>query len=115
MKRPPPGARVSREEITSWIRCYRGSSLGLRPFAEKNKLSINRLRYWVYGKRNSKSVKPSAAAPVFQEMKLTGGLPLQSWAAEVSLPNGLAVRFSAESIQSSPEFIVQVIHQLSRP
>jgi hypothetical protein len=115
MKRPPYGARVSREEITSWIRRYRASSMGLRPFAEENELSINRLRYWVYGKRNSKSVRPAAAVPVFQEMKLTAGLPLQSWGAEVSLPNGLAVRFSAESIQSSPDFIVQVIHQLRRP
>src|SRR6266581_6136687 len=103
MKRPPPGARVSREEITSWIRRYRASSLGLRPFAEKNKLSINRLRYWVYGKSNSKSVKPSAAAPVFEEMKLTAGLPLQTWAAEVSLPNGLAVRFSADQDPEGPD------------
>jgi hypothetical protein len=75
MKRPPYGARVSREEITSWIRRYRANSLGLRPFAEKNELCINRLRYRVYGKRNSKSVKPAAAAPVFQEIKLTAGLP----------------------------------------
>jgi len=115
MKRPPYGARVSHEEISSWIRRYRASSLGLRPFAEKNEISINRLRYWVYGKRNRKSVKPAAPAPVFQEMKLTAGLPLQSWAAEVSLANGLAVRFSAESIQSSPEFVAQVIGQLRRP
>src|SRR5260370_35695113 len=113
MKRPPYGARVSREEITSWVRRYRASSLGLRPFAEKNELSINRLRYWVYGKRNSKSVRPAAAVPVFQEMKLTAGLPLPSLAGEVSLPNGLAVRFMPASLQSNPECIFQVLHQMS--
>jgi hypothetical protein len=63
--------------------------LGLRRFAEKNGISIKRLRHWVYGKRKSKSVKPDEAAPVFEEIKLTGGLPLQSWVAEVSLPSGL--------------------------
>src|SRR5258708_39668428 len=102
MKRPPYGARVSREEITSWVRRYRASSLGLRPFAEKNELSINRLRYWVYGKRNSESVRPAAAVPVFQEMKLTSGLTLQRCAEGVSLPNGLAGRCSAVALPSRP-------------
>ncbi len=110
MKRPPNDARVSREEIASWVRRYRASSLGLHRFAEKNELSLNRLRYWVYGKRNSRSVKLAAAAPVFQEIKLPGGLP-QSWAAEVSLPNGLAVRFSATA---TPAWIGSVVKGLQR-
>ena len=109
MKRPPNGARVSREELSSWIRRYRASSLGLRPFAEKNEISVNRLRYWVYGKRNVKSVQRAAAAPVFQEIQLSAGLPLQSWAAGVSLPNGLAVRFSAAAM---PAWIGSVVKGL---
>jgi len=84
--------------------------LGLRRFAEKNGISINRLRHWVYGKRKSKSVKLDAA-PVFEEIKLTGGLPLESWAAEVSLPSGLAVRFSAAA---TPAWIGSVVKGLPR-
>src|ERR1700690_3943345 len=111
MKRPPSGARVSREEIASWVSRYRASPLGLRRFAEKNGISINRLRHWAYGKRKSKSVKPDVAAAVFQEIKLTGGLPLQNWAAEVSLPSGLAVRFSAAA---TPAWIGSVVKGLPR-
>ena len=51
------------------------------------------------------------AAPVFEEIKLTGGLPLESWAAEVSLPSGLAVRFSAAA---TPAWIGSVVKGLPR-
>jgi len=96
--------------MASWVNRYRASPLGLRRFAEKNGISINRLRHWVYGKGKSKSVKLDAAAPVFEEIKLTG-LPLQSWAAEVSLPSGLAVRFSAAA---TPAWIGSVVKGLPR-
>ncbi len=69
------------------------------------------LKDWVYGKRKSKSVKLDAAAPVFEEIKLTGDLALQSWAAEVSLPSGLAVRFSAAA---TPAWIGSVVKGLPR-
>ena len=96
--------------MASWVNRYRASPLGLRRFAEKNGILINRLRHWVYGKRKFKSVKLDAAAPVFEEIKLTG-LPLQSWAAEVSLPSGLAVRFSAAA---TPAWIGSVVKGLPR-
>jgi hypothetical protein len=51
--------------------------------------------------------------PVFQEVKVATMLPgVVNWAAEVSLPRGLAVRFS----QTAPvEWIGSVVQALQRP
>lgn len=104
-RRPNGWKEVSKEESTTWVERYRASSLGLRRFAEENGLSVQRLRYWVYDKRNAKGPEPQAetelqteatpveAAPVFQEIKLPASLTQQSWALEVSLPTGVAIRF----------------------
>jgi hypothetical protein len=60
-------------------------------------------------------VKPTQAfvAPVFQEVKLPSRPEWGcSWAAEVSLPKGLAVRFNANA---SAEWIGSVVQALQRP
>jgi len=104
-RRPDGWKEVSQEEIAAWVERYRASSLGLRRFAEQNSLSVQRLRYWVYCKGDPKGAEPEVkvtpvemaaveVAPVFQEIKLPVSLPQQSWALEVSLPNGVAIRFS---------------------
>lgn len=108
--RPP---QPSKEERTSWVDRYRASSLGLRQFAQENALSIHSLRYWVYGQGHRKSHKLDPnAPPVFQEIQLTGGLALESWAVEVSLPSGLAVRFQAAA---NPAWIGSVVQALQSP
>jgi hypothetical protein len=113
MYRRPNWKPVSQAESTSWVRRYRASRLGLRQFAERNGISINRLRYWVYGNGERKASKPvTREAPVFQEIKLTGGLPLESWAVEASLPSGLVVRFNATA---KPVWIGSVIQALQEP
>lgn len=102
----------SPEEIGDWISRYRASGLGLGAFAAQHDLSKNRLHYWVYDKRYSKLAKPPAAVPLFQEVKLAGGLARSNWAAEVSLSSGVAVRFSAAA---TPEWIGSVVEALQRP
>jgi len=99
------------EEIGGWISRYRASGMGLKAFAVQQGLSRSRLHYWVYGKRHCKFAKPVVPAPLFQEVKLAG-LPFANWAAEVSLPSGLAVRFSAAA---APAWIGAVVQQLQRP
>jgi len=98
---------------------YRSSGLGLERFARKQGIPVGRLHYWVYQKApevskqpRTKSVKP-AVAPMFQEVKLTSGTPvIESWAAEVRLPRGIAVRFSPAA---TAEWIGSVVQALQRP
>lgn len=102
------------EEIAQWIARYRASGLGLQRFAKEHGLASTRLHYWVYQKsRRTHSARPDSVPTVFQELKLTKGLSaLQSWAAEISLPEGMAVRFSAAA---SPVWIGSVVQALHRP
>lgn len=113
MKHNANGQRVfTPEEIGDWISRYRAGGLGLGAFAAQHGLAKSRLHYWVYDKRYAKLAKPSLPAPLFQEVKLAGGLALSSWAAEVSLSSGVAVRFSAAA---TPEWIGSVVQALQRP
>ena len=110
---------ASSNEVAHVLARYRGSGLGLKAFALKEGLPPGRLHYGVYQKsvggtgRGPTAPTPAAAAPVFQEIQLPcrpewGGL----WAAEVGLPGGLAVRFSASA---SAAWIGSVVHALQRP
>ena len=100
------------QEIGQWISRYRASGMGLGAFAAEHNLSKSRLHYWVYDKRYSKLAKSPAAVPLFQEVKLAGGLALSNWAAEVRLSSGVAVRFSAAA---TPGWIGLVVEALQRP
>ena len=102
----------TRQEIAGWITRYRSSGLGLGAFAKKSGLPRSRLHYWVYGRRPAHGVEPSAAPPVFQELKLTPGLALSHWAVEISLPAGPVVRFGAAA---SPAWMSAVVAALRRP
>ncbi|MGH7971586.1 MAG: IS66 family insertion sequence element accessory protein TnpA [Limisphaerales bacterium] len=100
------------EEIGEWILRYRASGLGLGCFAAQHGLAKSRLHYWVYDKRYSKLAKPLAAVPLFQEVKLAGGLAMANWVAEVSLAAGVTVRFSAAA---TGDLIRSVVEALQRP
>ena len=113
------GFNGSSNEIANIIARYRASGLGLKAFALKEDLPPGRLHYWVYqkpaGVRGRRPTQPAAAATtqVFQEVKLPsrpewGG----GWAAEVALPGGMAVRFSASA---SAQWIGSVVQALQRP
>jgi hypothetical protein len=107
-----------RKEMAALISAYRESGLGLRRFAQENRIPPSRLHYWVYQKgRASKSRRstkdPKAVpAPVFQEVKFGGTSPMESWAAEVRLAGGVSVRFSGAA---TPGWIAAVIQALQRP
>ena len=111
--------KESPNQIATIIARYRASGLGLKAFALKEGLPPGRLHYWIYQKpagvtrRRPTQPTPAAAVPVFQEVKL----PSRSewgcgWAAEVGLPGGIAVRFSASA---SAEWIGSVVQALKRP
>jgi hypothetical protein len=105
----------SSQEIAALIARYRASGLALKRFARERGLPPGRLHYWLYQKHRPPSPKRSgmASAPVFQEVKLAACAPLiSSWAAEVSLPQGVAVRFSAAAL---PAWIGAVVQALQRP
>ena len=105
--------------MAALISAYRQSGLGLRRFAQENRISPSRLHYWVYQKgRASKSRWPAKdpkalGAPVFQEVELGAGTTLlESWAAEVRLAGGVSVRFSGKA---TPGWMGEVIQALQRP
>ena len=106
------GSSYTPHQIAGWVSRYRRSGLRLRQFAERHGLPLTRLHYWVYQKRRA----PAAAAPVplagFQEVKLVGGLSVQAWAVEVSLPAGPVARFGATA---APAWIGAVMAALRRP
>jgi hypothetical protein len=110
---------ASSNAIAKIIARYRASGLGLKTFALKEGLPPGRLHYWIYqkptGTTGHRPTQATAAtmAPVFQEVKL----PSQpewgcGWAAEVGLPGGIAVRFSAGA---PAEWVGSVMQALKRP
>ena len=110
---------ASSNEIADIIARYRASGLGLKAFAREEGLPPGRLHYWVYqkaagvtGRRPSRPTS-AATAPVFQEVKLASRPEWScGWAAEVGLPGGIAVRFSASA---SAQWIGSVVQALKRP
>jgi transposase-like protein len=109
--RPEPTSVA--QEMAATVARYRASGLGLHRFAREQGISPSQLHYWVYhrkgGGRKNGLVKPTMG-PVFQEIQLparsesTGG-----WAAEVGLPGGRVVRFSASA---SAQWIASIIQAL---
>jgi hypothetical protein len=108
----------SSEEISAIITRYRASGLGLEAFARQNGLPPGRMHYWIYQKQrratNQQGPEPSplANSPVLQEIKLPSMPQLGNWAAEISLPRGIAVRFSASA---SAQWVGSIIQALQRP
>jgi len=114
-----PSFNASSNEIATIIARYRASGLGLKAFAQEVGLPPGRLHYWIYqkpagasGRRPAKPT-PAAVAPVFQEVKLPSRPDWGcSWATEVGLPGGLAVRFGSNA---SAKWIGSVVQALQRP
>jgi hypothetical protein len=103
------------QEIAALIGRYRASGLALKDFAREQGLPPGRLHYWLYQKHRPTAPANSgvASGALFQEIKLAGGAaPVPSWAAEVSLPRGVAVRFNAAA---QPGWIGAVVQALQRP
>jgi hypothetical protein len=108
----------SAEAIGALISRYRGSGLALKDFAREEGLPPGRLHYWLYQKHRVSSTRGSpkrlalGRPAVFQEVNWAGGAPWgASWAAEVSLPGGVAVRFVATA---EPSWLAAVVQALQR-
>jgi hypothetical protein len=107
---------LSSEQISMVVARYRSSGLGAIQFAREQGIPAGRLHYWIYQKGRTKPRPPRrrlVSNPLFQEVKVATLLPEAArWAAEVSLPRGLALRFS----QSAPaEWIGALVQALQRP
>jgi hypothetical protein len=105
------------EPIAAIVARYRTSGLALDRFAEQNGIPRGRLHYWVYQKQpnNRGGTRPkveAAVAPVFQEVKLAGKPAPAAGLVEVSLPQGIAIRFSGAV---TPDWISSVVQALQRP
>ncbi len=112
----------SAEERESWISRFRSSGLPQARFAEQNGLKLKTLQRWLYGRGAQAATKrkPPVPAPgggshridrravaihrkprrtpsaTFREIMLPPIGPAQAgWAAEVTWPSGVTVRFGA--------------------
>jgi hypothetical protein len=82
---------VSAAERARWVERYRASGLGLKCFAAEHGLPPGQLHYWVYAPGSGSPTE--TVAPVFQEVRLTGGgASVGGWAAEIVLSSGATVR-----------------------
>ena len=108
--------QFSPTEISKVLARYRQSGLGVHQFAHEEGIPPGRLHYWIYQKGRTKScrsVQASAPKPVFRELKVATMVPVvDGWVAEVTLPGGLAVRFSQKA---TAEWIGSVVQALRRP
>jgi hypothetical protein len=106
----------SSQEITKVLARYRSSGLGAMQFAQEQRIPPGRLHYWIYQKGRTRPHRPlrrSVSAPAFQEVPMATMLPgVIHWAAEVSLPGGVAVRFSRAA---TAQWIGSVVQVLQRP
>ena len=98
-------------EIATWIRRYRASGFALPAFAKQQGLPPSRLHYWVYQKGPATPRRGGPSPTVFQELKLPVGLPLDRWGAEISLPAGPVVRFSATATPAWMSAVIQALHR----
>jgi hypothetical protein len=108
--------QFSSTEISKVLARYRQSGLGAVQFAREQGIPSGRLHYWIYQRGRRRPGKPLRALvskPVFQEVEVATMLPgIDGWAAEASLPGGLAIRFSQKA---APEWIGSVVQTLRRP
>ena len=119
MKQNNPHRVERAKEMAALIAAYRESGLGLRRFAQDNRIPPGRLHYWIYQKRRDSKLRSAAqdpkavGEPVFREVTLGAGTSLlESWAAEVRFAGGVSVRFSGTA---TPGWIGAVIQALQRP
>jgi len=107
--------QFSPAEISKVLARYRRSGLGVMQFAQEEGIPPGRLHYWIYQKGRTtprQSVQASASPPLFQELKVATMPALNSWAAEVNLPGGLAIRFSQTA---AAQWIGSVVQALRGP
>jgi hypothetical protein len=113
MKNGMSREEFSSTEISKVLACYRQSGLGAVRFAQEQGIPPGRLHYWIYQKGRTSPRRPRrdlVSKPVFQEIKVETDRPgMESWAAEVNLPSGLAVRFG---LKARAEWIGSVVQAL---
>jgi len=116
---PVPDFPANSNQMAAIVARYRASGLGLKAFARQEGFPPGRLHYWIYQKpagvtkRGPIFPSPAPTVPAFQEIELPsrpegGG----GWVAEVGLPGGVAIRFSASA---SAQWIGSVVQALQRP
>ena len=105
----------SAQHISEVVERYRLSELGAERFAREEGIPLGRLRYWLYEKERNSPRGPvcrGGSIPGFQEIHVASVMPgVASWAAEVTLPRGLAVRFSSAA---TPQWMGAVVEVLQR-
>ena len=105
--RRPRWTQQEREEL---VAKYQASDLTQREFAQEHGLKLGTFQQWVYRPR---SPHPLARRkkPTFQEVSITEVPFLNSWAAELQLPRGVALRLNSHA---GAEWIGALVQKLGQ-
>ena len=100
-RQPVRRRRYSSEQRQEFIALFRKSSLSQSQFAHQHGLKLCTFNRWLH-----RAPRPAKApTPVFQEVFLP------SPEVEIGVGSGITVKLG---LQSSPEFIAQIVHHLRR-
>jgi len=105
-KRP----RFTDQEREKLIAEYRASGQGQREFAQQQGIKVGTLRQWIYRLRlPQRIVRRNKRA--FQEVPIAEVAFLNSWAAELQLPRGVALRLNSHP---SAQWIGDLVQKLGQ-
>jgi transposase-like protein len=102
---PRKRRRFSPEQIQAYLDAFSQCQLSATEFCRQHQIGYATFQRWRQGRASAISAKPRfASVPL-------GSLLAQSWAVEVTLPNGCALRLQTEM---SPDWVASVLEALRR-
>ena len=100
----------TQQEREQLVAKYQASGLTQREFARQHDVKLGTFHQWIYRPRSpQRTAKRRQAA--FQEVSLTQVALLNSWAAELQLPRGVALRLNCHA---SAEWIGALVQKLGQ-
>jgi transposase len=96
-----------REEL---VAKYRASGLTQRQFAQQHGVKLGTFQQWVYRPRSAHRLT-RRKKPAFQEVSITEVAFLNSWAAQLQLPRGVALRLNSHA---SAEWVGALVQKLGQ-
>ena len=100
----------TQQEREQLVAKYQASGLTQREFALQHDVKLGTFHQWIYRPRSPQRIARTKK-PAFQEVSLTGVPFLNSWAAEVQLPRGVALRLNCHA---SAEWIGALVQKLGQ-
>src|SRR6266702_3027749 len=99
--------RQAREQL---VAKYQASGLTQREFAQQHGVKLGTFQQWMYRPQSPHRITRTKK-PAFQEVSITEVPFLNSWAAELQLPRGVALRLNSHA---NAEWIGALVQKLGQ-